>query len=67
MTTKTVHIIFTESAWGSLKFVLRGNPGENVLALPDDLSLGPISPYDLEKRKNILNPFLQKWKTKQPT
>ncbi|KKH94692.1 hypothetical protein EO95_18585 [Methanosarcina sp. 1.H.T.1A.1] len=50
MTTKTVHIIFTESAGGSLKFALRGNPGETVLALPDDLSLGPISPYDLEYR-----------------
>lgn len=34
-----------------MRFALRGNPDEIVLALPDDLSLGPISPYDLETRK----------------
>lgn len=34
-----------------MKFALRGNPEETVHTLPDDLSLGPISPYDLEKRK----------------
>lgn len=51
MTSKTVHITFTESAGGSLRHALRNKTDEIVLALSDDLSLGPISPYDPELRK----------------
>ncbi len=51
MTNKTVHITFTESVGGSLRQALRNKTDEIVLALPDDLSLGPISPYDPKLRK----------------
>lgn len=51
MTNKTVHITLTDSSGGSLKFALRGNPEETVLALSDNLGLGPISPYNPEARK----------------
>ena len=51
MANKTVHIIFSESAGGSLRYALRDRSEEFVLVLPDDLSFGPISPYDPEARK----------------
>lgn len=51
MANKTMHVTFTESAGGSLRYALRDRADEFVLALPDDLSLGPISPYDPEVRK----------------
>ncbi|WP_298667169.1 DUF3658 domain-containing protein [uncultured Methanofollis sp.] len=44
--TETINITFTESSAGALNAA-----GIPALALPDDLSLGPIDPYDLEARQ----------------
>lgn len=44
--TETVNITFTESSAGALNIA-----GRPALALADDLSLGPIDPYDLEARQ----------------
>ncbi|WP_067046565.1 DUF3658 domain-containing protein [Methanofollis ethanolicus] len=44
--TDTINITFTESSAGALNAA-----GRPALALPDDLSLGPIDPYDLEARE----------------
>lgn len=44
----TLHITFTESGGGSLR---AAEGDRSVIALPDDLSLGPIDPYDEKDRQ----------------
>jgi uncharacterized protein len=45
-TVTRVHVAFGESAAGSLRFALRGLPGEKTVCLSDDLMIGPLSKAD---------------------
>ncbi|QYZ79589.1 DUF1835 domain-containing protein [Methanofollis formosanus] len=49
--TDTIHIAFTESAGGCLRAAFRDIPDQRVAALADDLSLGPINPYQYPDRQ----------------
>jgi hypothetical protein len=52
MPSSTVHIVFGESAGGSLRQALRSmKRKDRVLALNDDLSLGPIDPAEPRARR----------------
>jgi hypothetical protein len=51
MNKETLHVTFTDPGGGCLRAALGDKPEESVISLVDDLSLGPISPYDLEDRR----------------
>jgi hypothetical protein len=51
MKKETLHVTFTEPGGGCLRAALGDKPEESVISLVDDLSFGPISPYDLEDRR----------------
>ena len=47
----TIHILFSDSGAGSLKEVIRGRGSDDeVISLPDDLSVGPIRSGDIRER-----------------
>jgi len=49
MKTGTQHITFSDSGGGTVRYALK-DTGCSVIALPDDLSVGPIHPYNTKTR-----------------
>ncbi|WOF17004.1 hypothetical protein F1737_10100 [Methanoplanus sp. FWC-SCC4] len=47
------HVSFSPSANGSLRFAFRDIPDYLFDSLNDDMSLGPINPYDVDKRMDF--------------